>query len=135
MERMATVSSLPKGRNFTRCAIALMRAKGRWLEAADIAREAWPDSPAVPLAVKAAVGAGSTSDATWASALVQYQNMASEFVELLRPATILGRLTGIRRVPFVIRFPKQTGGAACTWIGEGIPLVAQALVYESDSLG
>ena len=37
--------------------------------------------------------------------------LSSEFVEAMRPSTILGRLINVRRVPFVIRFPRVTASS------------------------
>jgi hypothetical protein len=38
--------------------------------------------------------------------------MESEFIELLRPATILGRMTSVTRVPFNIRMARQLTGVS-----------------------
>jgi hypothetical protein len=67
---------------------------------------------------KTAVNAGTTTDTTWAAPLVQYQNLASEFIEYLRPLSIVGRIEGFRRVPFMVKVPRQTGGASVNWVGE-----------------
>jgi len=45
--------------------------------------------------------------------------MASEFIEFLRPQTIIGRLDGFRRVPFNIQMPKQVSSSSSQWVGEG----------------
>lgn len=111
-------SNLPKGTGFTRYAMALCGAKGNLMQAAEMAKK-WNDTPEVSRILKAAVEAGTTTDATWAAPLVDYQTLASEFVDLLRPQTILGRLPSLRRVPFNVRMPRQTGGGTYAWVGEG----------------
>lgn len=68
---------------------------------------------------KTAVAGGLTSTSTFAGALVQYQDLANDFISYLRPKTILGRLPGLRSVPFKIRVKRQTGGASASWVGEG----------------
>jgi len=103
--------------------MALTRAKGNPFEAAQIAAR-WKDSPRVEMVLKAASEAGTTTDADWASKLVDYVTMADEFIELLRPMTILGKfgnggIPGLRRVPFNIRMASQTGGGTYNWVGEG----------------
>lgn len=132
---------------FARYAIALGRAKGNIMHAAEIAKQ-WKDStPEVPLFIeqivklgsvdavmKAAVAAGTTSDATWAGPLVYAQNMVSEFIEFLRPQTIIGRLPSLRRVPFNIRIPRQTAGTSGTFVGEGLPTPVQKASFDALSL-
>lgn len=127
-------SALPKGTAFTRYAIALARGKGNLMQAAEVAK-AWGDTPEVETVLKAAVAAGTTTDADWAKPLVEYQNMASEFVDLLRPQTIIGRIPGLRRVPFNIKIPRQTAGAAAQWVGEGKPKPVSELSFDQITLG
>jgi HK97 family phage major capsid protein len=127
--------NLPKGTAFTRYAMALGRSKGNLMQAAEIAK-GWHDStPQVETILKAAVAAGTTTDPNWAKPLVEYDNMASEFAELLRPATIIGRIPGLRRVPFNIKIPRQTGGSTVGWVGEGKPKPVGALSFDQISLG
>lgn len=127
-------NNLPKGTAFTRYAMALMAGKGNLMQSAEIAKR-WDDTPQVETVLKAAVAAGTTTDTTWAKPLVEYSNMASEFAELLRPATILGRIDGLRRVPFNIKVPRQTGGASASWVGEGAPKPVSSLAFDSITLG
>jgi HK97 family phage major capsid protein len=47
--------------------------------------------------------------------------MTSEFIEYLRPLTIIGRIPGLRKVPFKIKVPRQTAVASVNWVGEGKP--------------
>ena len=133
---VATVKgpNLPKGTAFTRYAMALMAGKGNLMQSAEIAKR-WDDTPQVETVLKAAVAAGTTTDTNWAKPLVEYSNMASEFAELLRPATILGRIDGLRRVPFNIKVPRQTAGASASWVGEGAPKPVSSLAFDSINLG
>lgn len=77
------------------------------------------------LVTKAAVAAATTSDATWAGPLVGDEtNVFADFVEYLRPQTILGRfgtngIPGLRRVPFRTPLIGQTSGGDGYWVGEG----------------
>lgn len=122
-----------KGTAFTRYVIAQCRAKGNLMQAAEIAKQ-WNDTPEVEQVLKAAVAAGTTTDATWAAPLVPYQNMTSDFIELLRPATLLGRMTGLRNVPFNVRIPGQTQGSTVAWVGETAPKPVSALGFEDITL-
>ncbi|WP_208647214.1 phage major capsid protein [Paraburkholderia terrae] len=134
--RSVTVQqNLPKGTAFTRYAIALARSRGNLMQAAAIA-QAWQDStPQVAAVLRAAVAAGTTTDPAWAAPLVEYQNMTGEFIELLRPATIIGRIDGFRRVPFNIQMPAQTSPSTAQWVGEGQPKPVSALAFETMRLG
>lgn len=127
--------NLPKGTSFTRYAMALARSKGNLMVAAEIAKSWRESTPEVETVLKAAVAAGTTTDSAWAKPLVEYQNMTSEFAELLRPATIIGRIQGLRRVPFEIKIPRQTGGSTVGWVGEGKPKPVSALSFDQISLG
>jgi HK97 family phage major capsid protein len=112
------------GSAFTRFVIALARTRGNIGDAYAVAanNKGWHDTtPEVEVCLKAAVAAGTTTDAAWAAPLVAYQLMASEFIELLRPQTIIGKMTGIRRVPFNVRMASQTSGSSVAWVGEGQP--------------
>lgn len=126
--------NLPKGTAFTRYAKALAMSKGNLMQAVEIAK-GWEDTPQVETVLKAAVAAGTTTDTTWAKPLVEYENMASEFAELLRPATIIGRIPGLRRVPFNVKIPRQTAGSTVGWVGEGKPKGVSALAFDQITLG
>lgn len=127
--------NLPKGTTFTRYAMALARSKGNLMQAAEVAKT-WRDStPEVETVLKAAVAAGTTTDADWAKPLVEYQNMTSEFAELLRPQTIIGRIPGFRNVPFNIKIPRQTAGSTAAWVGEGAPKPVSELAFDQITLG
>jgi HK97 family phage major capsid protein len=76
--------------------------------------------------MKATVGAGTTTGATWAGPLVDPVNLASEFVEFNRPQTILGKfgtgnIPSLRRIPFNVRITGQTSGGDGYWVGQGAP--------------
>jgi HK97 family phage major capsid protein/HK97 family phage prohead protease len=76
--------------------------------------------------MKAVVEAGTTLDPTWASPLVDYQTFAGDFVEYLRPRTILGQfgtngIPSLNRIPFNVRIAGQTTGGNAYWVGEGAP--------------
>lgn len=62
---------------------------------------------------------GTTTDPNFASALVDYQNLTGEFIELLRGKTVVDRLASrMRQVPFNIKMPSQNGASAVNWVGE-----------------
>lgn len=107
----------PKGMDFVRFTKSLALSKGNPMQAIEIAKSAGYGNR-VETVLKAAVAAGTTTDANF-SALVEPQMMANEFIELLRPQTILGKLSGVRNVPQNIRIPRAVSGTSANWIGEG----------------
>lgn len=128
-------ANLPKGMAMARYVKALAFAKGNNAEAQRYAQQ-WDDStPEVTLALKGAIAAGTTADSAWAGPLVYNQNMASEFLSYLRPQTILGKINGLRRVPFNIRYATQTSGSTVGWVGEGLGKPVSKLQFSSGTLG
>lgn len=112
---------LPKGTGFARAIICKMRAHLDHENAAELARKHYPDTPEVAeyLKARAFVEAGDTTTSGWASQLVPAaQNLQNEFLEMLRPSTIIGRIPGLRMVPFNVSVPSQTGGGTYDWVGE-----------------
>ena len=82
--------NLPVAIGFTRYVRALAMSRGNLMQALEISKQ-WNDStPEVETVLRAAVAAGTTTDANWAAPLVVYQQMQSEFIELLRTSTISG---------------------------------------------
>lgn len=127
-------SRLPAGTAFVRYCQAIAYGRGDTMRALEFAKQ-WNDStPEVELVLRAAVAPGTTTDATWAGPLVQLQPMANEFLELLRPATILGRIPGLHRVPFNISVPTQTGGGTYGWVGQGAPKPVTKLAFGTTTL-
>lgn len=117
---------LEPGIPFARYAKCIAIAKGNIMQAQQIAANLYGDDVMVNERIKAAVNAGTTTDATWASPLVRTENFEGDFVEFLRPQTIIGKFgTGnvpsLRRIPFNVRIVGQTSGGAGYWVGEGKP--------------
>jgi HK97 family phage major capsid protein len=128
-------SNVPKGTAFVRYCKALVLSRGSRLEAIEIAKQ-WRDStPEVELALKAAVPAGTTTDATWAGPLAPITPLFSEFLEYLRAATILDRVPNMRHVPFNVSVSGQTQGGAYQWVGQTAPKPLSKLAFNATTLG
>lgn len=116
-----------KGIEFARFAMALGAAKGIKSEAYEIAKNRFGENSDVTTSLKAAVAAGTTTDPTWAAPLVDtYQRFAGDFLEFLRPQTIIGKfgtggIPSLRRIPFNVSIAGQTSGGTAGWVGEGAP--------------
>jgi HK97 family phage major capsid protein/HK97 family phage prohead protease len=126
--------NVPLGTAFVRAACAKLVCNGNLHEAAEYAKRWDSSTPEVALYLKAAIAPGTTTDATWASPLVA-TGIASEFVELLRPATILGKIPGLRQIPFNTKVPSQTAGGTYGWVGEAKPKPVTKLAFAATTLG
>ncbi len=114
-----------KGIRFARYAKCIGLAHKTHRDPIAIAEERYKDDPTIAAVVKAAVSAGNTGNANWAGNLVgDESSIFADFVEYLRPQTILGRfgangVPALRRVPFRVPLIGQTSGGAGYWVGEG----------------
>jgi HK97 family phage major capsid protein/HK97 family phage prohead protease len=127
--------NLEPGTAFVRYAMCKAASAGDSLAAIQYAAR-WRDTtPEVELLLKAATGPANVATLPWAGALVPtVQHLGSEFIDLLRPATVIGRIPGLRRVPFNVQVPKLTGGGTYRWVGEGAPKPVTQLVFATVAL-
>lgn len=109
--------------------VALMQAQSRknWLEQTPQVIEA--------LRQKANVTANSSGSTGGGAELVYNQNLQGEFIELVRPLTIIGRIPGLRRVPFNVRMGSQTSGSTGYWVGAGKPIPVSRIGTSEVTLG
>jgi len=118
-------TKLEPGIRFARAAMCVARAhlekKGYTPEEYYRSVPRWMDTaPEVAIVLKAnEIAAADTTTSGWASQLAYAQDIASEFIDFLRPMTIIGRIPGWRRVPFNIRVGSLTGGTTGYWVGQG----------------
>ncbi|WGL93775.1 phage major capsid protein [Arsenophonus nasoniae] len=131
---------LAPGIEFARYVKCLASAKGNVVQALEIAKSQYPEQPRIQNVLKAAVSAGTTTNPEWAGALVEYQNFAGDFIEFLRPKTIIGQFgTGIIpslfNVPFNVRIPGQISGGDGYWVGEASPKPLTKVDFKSITLG
>jgi HK97 family phage major capsid protein len=116
-----------------RYAMCLIKAKGNHQVAFQMAEKHYPKTEGVVrtlkaqaegadlaemFKVKATVPAGTTTDSTWAAPLVYAETWAGDFINYLRPRTLIGQ-SQFRRVPFNIRIAGQTSGGTAGWVGQG----------------
>ncbi len=101
-----------------------------------VAREYCGQWPQIENALrqKAAVAVGTTTGTTYAAPLVYAQNLIAEFVNLLWPMSVMGRLQGLRRVGFNSRIPRETSVIAAEWVGEGRSKPVGALAFDTVTL-
>jgi HK97 family phage major capsid protein len=127
-------SNAPKGIGVARMAIAMMRSGGNPYMAVQLANKHWPDS-GVGEYIRTVVDAGDTTTSGWASQLVpSAAQLGSEFLEMLRDRILIGRIPGLKKVPFNIAVPLQSGGGTYGYIGEGAPKPVTKPTYGSATL-
>jgi hypothetical protein len=89
----------------------------------EIAKRVYPndDRLIASLQAKAAVNAANTLDATWAGNLINEGGIAfADFVEYLRPRTLLGQIENrLRRLPFDTPVLVQGSAGSASWVKEG----------------
>ena len=126
---------LDKGIGFARYVQLIVASQGNDLIAEQMAKAHFQDMPELPAMFRAramgylrpggqfnraATTAATTLDQAWAGVLVYANQLAGELIELVRAQAILGRLPGLRAVPFNVRIPRETAviGSA-GWVGQG----------------
>lgn len=124
----AVKSNAPKGSLFTRVAMLQAKSRGDMFAFKSLADTHYRDDDAVQAFVKSAVAAGNTNVPAWAGSLIYPQEYTSDFIELLYPQTILGRLS-LRKVPFNVTIAGQTGGTSVGWVGEATPAPVTAAAF------
>lgn len=124
------------GIGFAKFALAMYAGKGDPTSAKAFAEHKFADDVRLQSVMKAAVAAGTTTSPTWAGNLVDYQNLSAEFIEFLRPRTIVGQfgtngIPSLRRVPFNSRIPGKTSAGRAQWVGEGYRKPVTAAGYDA----
>lgn len=124
---------LQPGIGFARYAMLLGKAKGDHAKAFRLAETHYPQSEnivkllkaqsegadlAAIMQTKATVPAGTTTDSTWAAPLVYANTFGGDFLDYLRPRTLIGQ-ANFRPVPFNVRIVGQTSGGTSNWVGQG----------------
>ncbi len=133
------------GLAFARAAKCLALGHLQHSNAIEIAKSLYPDNDNIiaatqRLLLKTPVPPATTTDPTWAAPLVgQESNAFADFIEYLRPKTILGQfgtngIPDLRRVPFRTRLIGQTSGGAGYWVGEAKPKPLTKFDFNGTSL-
>lgn len=109
------VSLLPKGTTMVRVLRALCVTPDL-IAAREFATQKWgPESPPA-LILKAAANAGGVD---WGDPLTA--EAGREAFSLVRQASIVGKMPGLREIPFHVRAIGVMSGATARWVGRGAP--------------
>src|SRR5690606_14605216 len=113
-----TQKDLPKGTLFARYAMAVAAGRGSISDTLEYAKRWNGQTPEVAQYIRATAGSATPVSPGWGSELAEPDTLVSEFIELLMPATVIGRIQGFDRVPFNVRILEQVGGSTVNWVGE-----------------
>jgi hypothetical protein len=127
--RVVSIRDQPAA-TFVRSVTALALSEGGLVGAASIAAERWPHSGISDALQRAATTP--TTTASGGAALVAPG--ASEFLGLVRPRTVAGRMPGLRRVPFLNSAGIATTMPTFAWVAEGTPIPVGKLEWTPASL-
>lgn len=120
-----------RGQTFVRTMKALGVGRGDLAIARAYATSQQPwrgDVNDIDLSLRAAVTATGRSD------IAPPSPAAHDFAEFTRPMTILGKLTGLRRVPSRTRLISAVSGSTAYWAGERAPRPISKADYDGDTL-
>jgi HK97 family phage major capsid protein len=133
-----------KGVGFARAVMLQTYAKLKGVNPIELAKSRYPnirsdERNALESFFKSQVAGATTADPSWAGPLVYADNLTSEFVEYLRPMTIIGKfgqggIPSLRAIPFNVRFPAQVTGGDGYWVGEGQPKPLTRFSFEEITL-
>ena len=97
--------------------------------------ERYPHSFNRGMFTKAAIAPGTPSNATWGGPLAVAQPLKTDFVALVRAATLIKRIPGLRIVPFNVSVPVVTSGGSYGWVGAGKVTPVGALALSTAQIG
>lgn len=105
----------------------LQQKKGNYITPLEIAKSQGMDKRVIQALEKASV-----LNTTNSSALIVENQLADEFVELLRAETIVDKLAPMMRVaPFNTTIPGMGTGSVAAWVGEGAPKPATNPTFDT----
>lgn len=108
------------GTGFARFARVKLLAQVEREPVETVAKSLYPDDDKLVSVVKAPVPAANTNDPAWAGNLINDASVFADFVEYLRPMTLLGQVQGrLRRLPFDTPVLVQNSGGQAAWVQEG----------------
>jgi HK97 family phage major capsid protein/HK97 family phage prohead protease len=132
---------VPKGIRFARMARCMAIAHKDHRDVIGVAERLYAHDPLIAEFLKSNVAAATSTHATNAGPLVPdvAGAVVSDFVEYLRPFTILGRfgqgnIPSLRSVPFYSRLVSQTSGGTAYWTAEGAAKPLTSFAFSDTTL-
>jgi hypothetical protein len=146
IERLSTLTATQRELQGTADLMRLLSCKtitrGSDAPAMDLFLERWPNAMHAPIVrrtvtdyrTKAAVAPGNTTDATWAAPLANPAALVDPFLALVQKESALGRIVGVRKVPFDTPVPLLTDAGSYAWTGQNTPKPVTKLALDSARL-
>jgi HK97 family phage major capsid protein len=146
--QLKQVEKLEPGIAMARYAMCLVAAKGNHAVATSLAERHYPKTESVVrtlkaqaeganlqslMQMKATVAAGDTLNATWAAPLVYASNWGGDFINYLRPRTLIGQ-ANFRPIPFNVRIAGATSGGTGYWVGQGKAKPVTSFAFNSTTV-
>jgi HK97 family phage major capsid protein len=132
--QLPALSTLPKGAFFARLAHVIYASRQFQMSPIEYAAREMKDEP-FSMVLRAAVAPALTSTPAWAGELVQ--QLITDFIDMLRPASIYARVPATT-VQFdgygSIKIPRRTTGTPGSWVGEGAPIPVKAGAFDNVQL-
>lgn len=126
----------PRGSGIVRALIANVLAQKNAegaVGALRIAEQRWGKGSEVAVITRAAVAGGSTASGAWGAEL-EAQSAVAEFLEIVTPMTIVGRMANLRRVPVGVPVVRQTGAATGYWVAQGKATPVSSMAFDRTKL-
>lgn len=134
------VVELEKGIRFARVAKAIAVGRGSVSDTLEYAKRYRGQTPEVfelvkQMVTKAVEGTSVVESPGWGGELVYTNNIQNEFLEMLLPQTVFGKISGFRQGVFNTRMAVQTAGSTVAWVEEGNPKPVGELAFDTFTLG
>ncbi len=130
--------NVEKGTAFVRLAMVMAKSRLTGMDPLRLiqSNKQWMDqTPEIDMYVRTVIEAGDTTTSGWASQLVPAaQQLENEYLDLLRPMTLLGRIPGFNNVPFNVTVPIGTADGTHSWVGEDVSAPVGKLTISSATL-
>lgn len=126
--------NIPQGVAFARYVMCYGHSKGDNYRAKELAEKHYPDDKRIAnfAEMKAAVGGAWTADsAGWAEDIAEAQTIATDFIDFLRPMTIVDRIQGFTRVPFNVKVSRLATDVGGYWKGQSLPTPLTSGVFDT----
>ena len=117
------------GSAFVRSAIAKALAQREKVDPVALAASRWGRDSDVVGVLKAGVSGGSSSAGNWGHELSDAVTARTEFLDLVRPLTVLGKLENLRQVAANVPYVATATGSTAYWTGQGKAVKVSPLAF------
>lgn len=129
-----------KGLGFAHAMMCIAVARKSGISAVDLAKEHYSYDDRIAglckgMVMKDAVAGAVPSASAWGGSLTNPQDLTSEFVDYMWAGAIIGKLTGVTKVPFNYKIPRTTDVTSGNWTGAGKPAPVSKGAFDQITIG